>query len=262
MLVMLNLAPSPAEKLSASINGLIDTALQAENAKQKRRNYLGASRLGVECMRQLWFEHNVPEKAKPFSGRVLRRFRFGHMQEDETAMWLWNAGFNLVTINSVTGEQFGFMDSDAPIGGHTDGKILGGPASLPYPLLWEHKIMKSTSWNKLVKDGVEKSHPVYYAQCVIYMEKEELGACLFTTLNSDTSELHFELIQANAGHANALLERGRKIVTASSEYDMPRIASVETDFRCRWCSFNAHCWRPDDRVATPISSVLPSWAKR
>lgn len=258
----LNLAPSAGEKLSTSINGLIDYALQQENALQKRRNYLGASRLGEECMRKLWYEHHEPMKARLFPGRILRRFRLGHMHEDETARWLLLAGFNLVTIDTVTAEQFGFMDGDAPIGGHIDGKILGGPLDLPYPLLWEHKVMKSSSWTKFVKSGVEVSHPVYYAQCVIYATKLELTHTLFTALNTDTSELHFELIENNAGRANAMLERGRKIVTASSEHDMPRCATVETDFRCRWCSFNAHCWRPDDRVAKPIPSVLPSWAKR
>ncbi|MGZ6673837.1 MAG: hypothetical protein ACXVFM_15965 [Solirubrobacteraceae bacterium] len=259
---MLNLAPSPTELLSKTINAEIDAALEADNAKQKRRHYLGASRLGEECMRKLWYEHNVPEKATPFPGRALRRFELGHRHEDMTAAWLVKAGFNLATIDHITGEQFSFMDSDAPIGGHTDGIIIGGPVALPYPLLWEHKVMKSTSWAKLVKDGVEKSHPVYYAQCVIYMEKLELGACLFTALNTDTSGLHFELVKAHGGRARALLNRGRAIVTATSEHDMPRCATVETDFRCRFCSFQEHCWRPDDRVAKPIPSVLPAWARK
>lgn len=258
----LNLAPSAGEKLSAEINAEIDAALQAENAKQKRRNYLGASRLGVECMRQLYYEYNVPEKAEPFPGRVLRRFRLGHWHEDETAVWLRAAGFMVLTIDERTGEQFSFMDGDAPIGGHTDGVITAGKVDLPYPLLWEHKVAKASSYAKCVKSGVELSHPVYYAQCIIYMEKLGLEACLFTMLNTDTSEFHFEMVNANQGMARALLERGRKIVTASSEHDMPRVAPVETDFRCRFCSFKDHCWRPDERVAKPIPSVLPAWARR
>lgn len=212
-------------------------------------------------MRQLYYEYNVPEKATPFPGRVLRRFRLGHMHELETDEWLINAGFKLQALGH-DGQQMGFMDGDAPIGGHCDGVIHGGPVALPYPVLFEHKIMKSSSWNKFVKERVEKSHPVYYAQCVIYMEKVGLTHCLFTALNSDTSELHFELFPNNAGMARSLLERGRKIVTAQSEHDMPRVAAVETDFRCRFCSFKDHCWRPDDRVAKPVSSVLPAWAKR
>lgn len=257
----LNLAPSSIELLSKTINAEIDAALQAENAKQKRRNYLGASRLGEECMRKLWYEHNTPEKATPFPGRILRRFRLGHMHEAETAKWLQAAGFDL-HVSDFAGEQMGFMDGDAPIGGHIDGVIHSGPIPLPYPVHWEHKIAKASSYAKFFKEGAEKSHPVYYAQCVIYATKMGYTHTLFTMLNSDTSELHFELIENNAGRANALLERGRKIVTATSEHDMPRIAAVETDFKCRWCSFNEHCWRPDDRVAKPVSTVLPTWAKR
>ena len=259
---MLNLAPTDREKLSASINPLIDAALQAENAKQERRNYLGGSRLGEECMRRLWFEHNAPDKAAPFPGRILRRFRLGHMHEDETAQWLRLAGFDLHT-RDFAGEQMGFRLEDAPIGGHVDGVIHAGPASLPYPLLWEHKIMNASSWAKFDKDGVAVSHPVYHAQCVVYSDRLGLGHTLFTALNSNTSELRFELVANDAGKARALIEKGKRITSSRTEQDVPRVATVETDFRCRMCSFAAHCWRAEAApVAPKMPSVLPSWVKR
>jgi len=55
---------------------LINAGLQAREQQQARRQYLGASRLGVSCERQLQYEYAQapvdPDKA--FSGRILRIF--------------------------------------------------------------------------------------------------------------------------------------------------------------------------------------------
>lgn len=42
--------------LSERIASLIDAAMQAENQAQTPRDYLGASRLGAVCERQLQYE--------------------------------------------------------------------------------------------------------------------------------------------------------------------------------------------------------------
>ena len=43
--------------LSGQVAARIDRALQAARADEKPRDYLGASRLGVECERALQFAH-------------------------------------------------------------------------------------------------------------------------------------------------------------------------------------------------------------
>ncbi|MFN7001529.1 MAG: hypothetical protein ACK4ST_16120, partial [Elioraea tepidiphila] len=43
--------------LSGQISARIDRGLQAARANEKVRDYLGASRLGVECERALQFEY-------------------------------------------------------------------------------------------------------------------------------------------------------------------------------------------------------------
>ena len=44
-------------KLSEKISLMIDQALQQKQAKQTPRDYLGGSRLGVECSRALQYEY-------------------------------------------------------------------------------------------------------------------------------------------------------------------------------------------------------------
>ena len=53
----LSFAPDMNARLSKALNGLIDEALVAEAAAQEPRDYLGGSRLGVECLRALGYEH-------------------------------------------------------------------------------------------------------------------------------------------------------------------------------------------------------------
>ena len=48
-----NHRPTPSERISA----LIDLALQAERSGEQKRDYLGASRIGLPCERQLQFEY-------------------------------------------------------------------------------------------------------------------------------------------------------------------------------------------------------------
>ena len=69
------------ESFADKVNHRIDTALTSENAGQEPRDYLGASRLGVECDRALQYEYlNVPkDEGQGFNGRTLRIFAAGHV---------------------------------------------------------------------------------------------------------------------------------------------------------------------------------------
>lgn len=263
----MNFAPKPAEPLNASINILLDAALAAENAKQKPRPYLGGSRLGVECLRALAFEWFAQRsgKVQTFGGRALRRFALGHMQETETARWLRLAGFDLKTADPE-GHQFGFaVAKDEATGeyqmrGHIDGAIVDGPIALPYPLLWEHKIMNAKKWKTFTDKGVVVSHPVYWGQIHVYMGYMDLAWTLFTAWNSDTSELAFELVPFNAQVAQDMTDRGVRVLEARVPQDLPRIAREPTDYRCKWCEHANECWSKIDQDAPTMATVnKPAW---
>ena len=153
-------------KIHEQIGVLIDTALSAERDNQPRRNYLGASRLGVACERALQYEYlQTPvDPGRDIPGRVLRVFEVGHVLEELAIRWLRMAGFDLYT-QKASGGQFGFSVAGGRIQGHVDGVLNGGPAELgmSYPALWECKTMNDKSWRDTVKHGVSKSKPVYAA---------------------------------------------------------------------------------------------------
>lgn len=237
--------------LSTTVNALIDAALETENAAQPARGYLGASEIGEPCERKLGYRwHKFP--SDPFPGRVIRRFRLGHIHENETARWLKLAGFVL------KGEQTGFELADGKFAGHIDGVIVCGPADMPYPVLWEHKIMKSSIWRQLSKSHVEAEQPKYFAQLQTYMRQLNLQAALFTSLNADTSEIYFEVVSYNAAKAQTYIDRAARIITSEHPKELPRIGRSEYDFECKFCPYKATCWEQPKVVETPA----PAWLRR
>lgn len=249
----MNFAPVPPS-LSDSINALVDAGLQAENAKQTKRTYLGASEVGNACERRLAYSfHDTPREA--FPGRPLRRFRLGHIHEDETVAWLRNAGF------TIEGQQAGYGVANREDGtprhaGHIDGVVTAGPVALPYPVLFEHKVMKSNIWRACAAHKVKKEHPTYYAQMQLYMRQFGLAHALFVALNTDTSELLFELVPYDAPAAESLVDKVERIVTSSAPGDFPRIAQVSTDFNCKFCPYHEVCWAPPK-----VALAKPGWMR-
>lgn len=157
---------SEPEPLGAQINRRIDVALEAEREGQRPRDYLGASRIGEPCGRRLVYEftHTPADPGKEILGRSLRIFAAGHVFEDLAIRWLRGAGFDLRT-QARDGGQFGFQTAGGRIRGHVDGVIVDGPdVGLVWPLLWEHKALKASSWSDTIKKGVQLSKPVYYGQ--------------------------------------------------------------------------------------------------
>jgi hypothetical protein len=241
---MMDFSRDPQRTISDRVNRLIDTALEAENNAQTPRDYLGGSRLGVECQRALYYEytHTKKDEGREFQGKTLRRFRLGHMQEEEMASWLRKAGFDLRT-HGADGEQFGFFTANGRISGHLDGVFVGGPdVGIAFPALWECKIMKASKWKECLTKTVKVSHPVYWTQCHVYMAYMSLAQCAFTAWNSDTSEILVEYFPFDAGVAQWASDRGVGVISARSARELPRAGREPADFKCKWCDYAKTCW--------------------
>jgi hypothetical protein len=229
---------------------LIDEALETQNAKQKPRNYLGGSRLGVECARALQFEFfNTPkDEGKDFNGKTLRTFQIGHTLEWMIAKWLQDAGLDLRTAKK-DGYQFGFSTGNGYIKGHIDGVIVGGPEECgPYPQLWECKTAKGSKWREMEKHKIKKANWTYYIQCQLYMAYMELteNPALFTAINKDTSELYFERVEFDPQAAQEASDRGARIVEASLNGEiLPRVSTDPSFYLCKWCAWSDRCWSMD-----------------
>ena len=235
------IAATPGER----INALIDGALVLRNRQQRRRDYLGGSRIGEPCARMLVYEitHTPLDPGKGFDGQTLRIFDAGHQFETLTIGWLRAAGFDLRTQRR-DGEQFGFVTGNGRIRGHIDGVIVAGPdIGVAWPALFEHKAVNAKSWTEIVTHGVQLSRPVYYAQLQIYMAYMDLETALFTVLNKDSQALHHEVVTFDAAAAQALSDRAVDIIRAAEAGELPpRIAASPDFYLCRWCAYAQRCW--------------------
>ena len=236
-------APAPP-LIGERIDALVDAALVVERAATPSRDYLGASRIGEPCARRLCYElMQVPvDDGADFSGRMLRIFETGHRFEEMTIRWLRLAGFDLRT-HKRNGEQFGFTVAGGRFGGHIDGVIVGGPdVGIEYPVLFEHKALKSSSWQDVVKQGVKISKPIYWAQVQIYMAYLAVERTLFIALDKDTQALRYELVPFDPAAAQALSDKAVSVIRAAAVGEvLPRISDDPAFFICTFCPYRIRC---------------------
>ena len=235
-----------ASTFSERFEALIDAGLQECERQQARRQYLGASRLGVACERQLQYEYaQAPvDPGREFSGRLLRIFERGHRTEDAMVGWLRAAGFILKT-EGKEGQQFGFSVADGKLQGHCDGVFVGGPEGFAYPALWEAKALGNKSWTDLVKKGLAVSKPVYAAQVAIYQTYLALydNPAIFTAVNADSMEIYTERVPFDAALAQKMSDRAVRVIQATEAGELlPRGFAQADHFECRFCSYAERCW--------------------
>ncbi len=238
-----NTSASVSERMQA----LLDQALETERDAATPRDYLGASRLGAACERQLQYEYaKAPvDPGRAFSGRLLRIFERGHRTEDMVIRWLRLAGFVLKTEDR-DGQQFGFSAANGKLRGHCDGVLVDGLEGFSYPALWENKCVGVRSFTQIVKQGLAVARPVYAAQVATYQAYFNLHEhpAVFTAVNADSMEVHTEIVPFNAALAQKMSDRAVKVITATDAGELlPRSFIEPTHFECRMCPFQDRCWR-------------------
>lgn len=257
---MMNFKPTKDwQTTSAQFSEILDRTMKAARDADPRRPYLGGSVVGRPCEREIAYQfHGTPmDQGKTgFSGQLYRIFDRGHKGEERVASYIRLAGFDLAT-EKQDGGQFGFYAMGGKFRGHIDGIVLGGPLPLPYPMLWENKILNNKSWNDTFDNGVKASKPVYYTQMQIYMAYMELDNALFTAENADSCEIFSEVVPFDADHAQAMSDRAVRIVCSSSPEELARCAREPEDYRCRMCDFAKRCWKEPERPAAP----KPAWLR-
>jgi len=82
--------PAPSE-INTAINAALDAAAEVEE-REARRNYLGASGIGSECLRKVQFDW---QRVSVHAARTKRIFNRGHASEEKIAGQLALAGFKL-----------------------------------------------------------------------------------------------------------------------------------------------------------------------
>lgn len=191
------------------------------------RGYIGASNIGSDCLRQIWYEYtNAP--SSEVSNKIRRTWAIGHRLEDFV--------IELLKLAGIEFEDYQIELSDDVLEyfrGHFDGLMVNPEAIL------EIKTAKDASFKLFVKDGCKKWNARYYAQVQAYMGMSGVHSAYILVLNKDNSELSDELVTFDEDLYKKLEDKARMIANAIIE--PPRISNSPLWFQCKLCKFNKVC---------------------
>jgi hypothetical protein len=209
------------------------------------RKHLGASLLGQECGRAIWYGFRWARRPR-FPGRVLRLFNRGHLEEARFIACLLTIGVQ-VWQQDENGKQFRISDVGGHLGGSGDGVCMGVPDLAPdTPCLLEFKTHNDASFKKLLAQGVRGAKLEHYVQMNIYMRKMGLPIALYGAVNKNDDSLYMELVMLDTSMADQFLERGKTIIL--SQVPPKRISESPGWFACKWCDHRPTCHKLGGRM--------------
>jgi hypothetical protein len=204
------------------------------------RKHLGASLMGRECRRFLWYTFRWVKKER-FEGRMMRLFQRGHREEDRYAEYLRGIGFS-VWLADDKGEQFRAPFAEGHGGGSLDA-ILRFPPSygIDMPILGEFKTNNDGGFDKLVKEGVAKSKTDHWVQMCMYGSHPDyqFTHALYFNTNKNDDDMHVEFVKLDWKLGENMRRKGEQIIRAP--FPPPKLTFDPTNYICRNCNFNGVC---------------------
>ena len=140
--------PAPASPTVAAIYAAYEA-----DAETGYRAPLGASMIGTECPRAIWYGFRWATRAR-HTGRILRLFQTGHLAEPRFVADLRRIGVTVLEVDPETGRQWTLRDAGGHFGGSMDAVAIAFPEA---PMAWhvcEFKTHSAKSFAKLQAEGV------------------------------------------------------------------------------------------------------------
>ena len=204
-----------------------------------RRAHLGASLIGKECERELFYTFRWCSDPR-FEGRLLRLFENGFKEEARFVKNLRNIGITIYDKDPDTGGQIYCNSFGGHYAGSLDGAAIGFPEASKTWHVCEFKSSNTKEFNKLVKDGIEKVKPLHYAQVQQYMSWTGMKRAFYMVVCKEDDRIYAERVYFVKEVSDLLEAKAKRVIFA----DVPpgRIADDVDDFRCRFCDHRGVCW--------------------
>jgi len=244
-------------KYRGLLGQLMPLAGDAYSTKEESfRAHLGASLIGRECARELWYSFRWCTK-KTFDGRMLRLFNRGHLEEPRMVALLLMIGCQVWQVDA-NGKQFRITGHRGHFGGSMDAVAAGIP-DIPdnLPALGEFKTHGEKSFLKLVAEGVLAAKWEHFIQMQIYMGKNDLKWGLYCAVNKNTDALHMEIIEFDPTQYQRYLDRSAMII--DSHEPPPRISNTPGFYKCKFCDHQQLCHLkqlPEHNCRTCVNSRI------
>jgi len=238
---MLNLSiPTDREKLEELLSEDLDKFCQTFY-EQGHRNHLGASELGEECWRKLWYGFRWV-KLDWHDGRMMRLFNVGHSAEPRFVSYLRGIGFEVKEFDT-DGKQFRISGAMGHYGGSLDG-LCKAPShyqlSEDIVFLNEFKTNGTGKGFDEVEDkGVAKAKPKHYSQMSQYGYKYGIKYAIYMIENKNDSNITIKIVELD-WNLGAQLEKKANDIIFSKEAP-PRISENKSFFNCKYCHLAGIC---------------------
>jgi hypothetical protein len=203
---------------------------------------LRCSSLGNECERRLWYGFRWAHEPETFTGRTLRIFETGNVEETRLCDDLRLIGCDVLQVDGETGNQFEVSFLGGHLTGHTDGEVSGIPEAPKTPHLLECKSHNDKSFKELKKFGVRVSKPVHFSQMQIYMHGRSLTRALYLAVNKNDDEIYTERLEYDPAFAMQLVAKAERIVTADAA--PPKLhedPNAKMAWACGYCPARGVC---------------------
>lgn len=197
-----------------------------------RRSYIGASSIGSDCLRQIWYQFKGV-KAEKIPTRFRRTWAIGKRLEGLVIDWLDEAGITLGVLPNRT-----LKSINVPVfQGHIDSLWIGKGGV--YKAIIEIKTAKDASFKVFVKKGVKVWNPQYYAQIQSYMGMSGIHKTYILVLNKDNSDISDELVTFDADFYGQMEAKAKMVSTAVVA--PPKVNGSPLWYQCKMCKFNKVC---------------------
>lgn len=194
------------------------------------RNYIGASTIGSDCFRQIWYEYKG-FKGEKIPAKTRRTWAIGKRLEWLVLDWLEDCGIKFERIvKEFSSKRVPFFKGNVDSASFKNGKIH-------YVL--EIKTAKDASFKVFVKNGLRLWQPRYYAQIQSYMGMSGANSASILVLNKDNSDLSDELVHFDEEYYKKL--ESKALMVSQFEKEPERINKSPLWYQCRMCKFNKVC---------------------
>lgn len=217
-----------------------------------RQECMDASSIGTECSRALWYTFRHCDRSA-VTGLEYASRKAGGLAVSRLSLDLTAIGCEVHDENPETGHPFTCSAVAGHFGGQMDGCCRGIPEA---PMAW-HAIKYAShdakAFKKLARDGVLKTDPEGYAECMVHMHFFKMKRALYLAVNRKTGELYSERIRYDKKQALALNARAEIIVSAT--VPPAKLSDERGSWQCRSCSFKMLCHGSEPPIAA-VSCVV------
>jgi hypothetical protein len=202
-----------------------------------RRDHLGASQIGHDCERKLWYDFIWCSEPN-FEGRMRRLFQTGFKEEARIIEELRATGITVYSVDPYTGKQIHYDDFGGHFSGSLDGVALGFPEAPKTYHVLEIKTTNTKAFNALKKSGVAATKPQHYSQMQTYMRWAGLDRAMYLSVCKETDFIYEERVYYDDAVAMRLKSKAERIVFSS---EPPHKFGTPENFECKWCSHKKVC---------------------